>query len=356
MSNAIGLDKLTFFLSSGEFKVAPDFEAQVEMPVNAATGEAIAKQPIYQDTNGRTVCGRVAHFNTSDYQVTLKADRDGRGSFCVVQFSAGAFSETNLEPLGRDAIVDKTCAVERDLASKGLEAHLRAARLSRVDVVRNVQMNEPVDCYAPAMAALGAKRRTRKMDFGGTGFILGNKTWEVSMYDKAEEMKHKGYENASCPANTLRPELRFLKYRGCGVELGNNVEELRHSWDELSNVYRQRMKRDIFRAKIEAKRDLPLEWEAAFAYSVQNGGRRRWDHFKSHAVLGLLRYYLGEPMALKMICQGLEFDPTTESGKRQIRRVADELKQATFAGLMQSESDGHQVKYLYDELKRRVLE
>ena len=357
MSNDIGVDKLTFFLSSSEFRVSPEFEARVEMPVSSSTGAALDTRPIYTDTSGRTVTGRLVSLNAPDYQLTLKADRDGRGAICLVQFSAGAFSDSNLEPLGRDEAVEKTRLVQEDLAQRGLEADLSAARLSRLDVVRNVQMSEPVACYAPAMAAMGAKRRTRKMDFGGTGFILGNKQWEVSMYDKAEEMKQKGYALTPCPENTLRPELRFLKFRSSGLTVGSNVMDLRKSWDDLGTVYRARMKRDIFRAKLEAKQDVPFDLERLLRHVAQSGSKHLWQHFKSEALLQWLVSEWGLEAAKHRACVGLEFDPATESGKRQIRRVHDELTQAHFALQMQEQPKvGRQVKRLYSELRRRVLE
>jgi hypothetical protein len=356
MSARLGLDKLQFLMPVSDIDIAPEFPAVVENPVSASTGKPLDERTLYR-AGGRAINGRKAHFNTDDYQVTIRHDRAGGLSLCSLQFSAGAFAKSNLEPLGLDACMDVTDAVQRDLAEKGLQADLRAARLVRVDISQNVKLSHPVPCYAPALAATGARKRVRRMDFGGTGFIIGNKTWEIGFYDKGEQMKVLGYSADLRPKNTVRPELRLM--RGRLIRQAFGAETLPHflgAWPELRKVYNAALERDVFRHKLEQRKHASIDWSELAALVVAAGGKRKWNSFRREALPLLLVADMGLDAAKHFVVSELDFDGDAEAPRRQRDRIYAELEQASFALKAQSKTpDGHKVLKLYDELKTRCL-
>jgi hypothetical protein len=356
MSARIGLDKLLFQLSVKDVTISPDFPATLEHSVNAATGEARETRVLYR-AGGKDVAARVAHYNTKNYQFAIKQPRAGDDPSCFIQFSAGAFRESNLEPLDGDECMETALAVQKELAEKGAELDLSAARLVRVDIAQNVQLTQPVACYAPALAALGARKRTRKMDFGGTGFIVGNKSWEIGFYDKGEQMKILGYPPELRPTNTARPEVRLMKGRLIkGAFAAETLPELRKNWSEIRPVYDGYLRRDVFRAALETRKHTSINFDALAALVCGKVERNRWSRFKSEGMLVLLVLDMGVDMAKEFAATQFGYDRDTKTGRRQIDRINAELDSAAFGLKLQAlNKSGTKAAELYDELKRACL-
>jgi hypothetical protein len=356
MCARLGLDKLQFLLSTSDVTISPDFPATVENPVNAATGEALAQRVLYR-AGDREISGRVAHYNTKNYQFAVKHPRTGDCPLVSVQFSAGAFAESNLDPLDGDACMDVAQAVQKELSEKGVQLDLSAARLVRLDIAQNVQLAQPVACYSPALAALGARKRTRKMDFGGTGFIVGNKSWEIGFYDKGEQMKTLGYAAEMRPTNTVRPEVRLMKARLIkGSFTAETLPELRKSWREMRPVYNRYLRRDVFRAALEKRKQNSLNLDELAAVVRENVERNLWQRFITDFAHMALVDELGEDGAKHFAATQFGFNPDTESGSRQIERIHGNLASAAFALKMQArDTSGRKVAELQRELKQACL-
>lgn len=356
MCARLGIDKLAFLLPASDVEISPDFPATIENPVNAATGELLDNRALYV-AGGVPRTGRVAHFNSKNYQFSVNHHRDGSGSVCTVHFSAGAFSKSNLEPLDKDRCMDVTALVQRDLAENGVGLDLSSARVTRVDIAQNVKLSHPVACYAPALAAVGARKRTRKLDFGGTGFVTGNKQWEIGLYDKGAQMRELGYSPDLCPENTIRPELRLMKSRLIKQSLGcSTLPELREAWPELKPVYSSFLERDVFRPKLEACKGASIDWYGLAAYVRDENVARSWHRFKSDGLTLLMVLDLGVDLAKHFVASELGYDAFSVAGRRQIERIHVELDRAAFTLKMQGTTpEGHKVVELYDELKERVL-
>jgi hypothetical protein len=356
LDSKLGLDKLQFLFSTDEVTISPQFPATVDSPRNAATGEELSSRLLYV-AGGVPITGRRAYLNTPDYQLTISPHRTGVGSFCSVQFSAGGFSDSNLEPLDYDGCCDVASLVQADLKEKGVVLDLARGLLTRLDVAQNVVLSQPVACYAPALAAVGARKRADKVDFGGTGFVVGNKSWQVGFYDKGAQMKELGYGPSDCPQNTLRPELRFMKSRvikdalSCGT-----LPELKRSWPELKPAYKRFLERDVFRPKIEATMDVSVDFLSVAREVCLKSTVHRWQAFGREALPRLLVFEMGLPRAMVFVAEELGIDGATESGKKQLSRIFAQLEKADFALKMHAATTtGHQVKELYNELKRSVL-
>ncbi len=356
MSAQLGLDKLQFLLPADEIAFTPDFPATIENPFNAATGEALSQRTLYT-AGGRAVTGRKAKFFTDDFQLQIVPDRAGAGSLCSVQFSAGAFRGSNLEPLGVDECFGVARRVERTLKDNGATLNLSRARLARLDIAQNVRLSHPISCYSYALSAVGARKRVRKMDFGGTGFIVGNKTWEAGFYDKGAQMKELGYAVELRPVNSLRPELRLMRGRLIKSELScEALPELRRAWPQLKPTYIRFLKRDVFRSKFEQKSEASIDFHRLARFVCDGSPRRPWHHFKSEGLPLLMVQQMGLGAAQHFAATEFGYDASTDTGSRQIERMHAELAHADFALKMQSVTrSGHKVDELYKELRERVL-
>ncbi len=356
MVSSLGIDKLQFLLPASDISFSPDFRATLHQTIEAATGEASGERLLYS-ADGRDFYGRRASLNTENFNFTVSPCRDSADSICTVHFSAGAYSDSNLEPLDAERCVDLARHVERDLASMGAELSLERAKVTRLDIARNVELSNPIDCYAPVFAALSCRKRVDKKDFGGTGFLVGNKQWEIGFYDKGAEMEEKGHARAECPENTLRPELRLKRSAVIREAIGcDTLAELPKSWTELRTAYAKHLTRDVFKPKEEEAIDRSLDAYEMAVEVVSGPSVRKWQAFTRHSAPMHLVQEMGLGMAKHFIEDNLGLDADSEAGKKQIYRIHRDLDRAEFA-LRNSEvaSSGRKVKELHWELRGAVM-
>ncbi len=357
MSSQLGIDKLQLLLPVSEVAFRPEFPAIVEKPINAATGEYLRDRLLYE-AGDLQVTGAKAYYNCDNFNLSIVPHREGGSSLVLVHFSAGAFRDNNLLPLDADQTLDAARAVADELDSLGCDFEVEKAKITRMDIARNVELSHPVACYAPAFSALNCRKRVDKMDFGGTGFLVGNKSWEIGFYDKGAEMHEKGIELAACPENTLRPEVRYKKSlavrEATGVE---TLTDLKQKWLGLKDSYVSSLKRDVFRPKMEAKTEATLDFYEEARFVSKSGLKRKWQAFKGEVGLLLLVRDMGLEAAKHFATNHLVADPDSEAGIRQVKRQNAELDAADYALSMQHEApSGTLVKELYRELKRKTLD
>jgi hypothetical protein len=357
LSSQLGIDKLQFFLPVSAVRFSPEFKATLHGATDAATGEALGERLLYV-ADGREFRGRKAVLNTDNFQFTISPHRDGGESVVLLQFSAGAYADSNLEPLDLDGCFSVAREAENDLRNLGADMNLESAKLTRLDIARNVRLSHPVACYSPVFAALGTRARVDKKDFGGTGFLSGTKGWEIGFYDKGAEMLAKDHLPETCPKNTLRPELRLKKSGNIRGAVGcDTLAELPKSWTELRTAYAHHLTRDVFKPKEEAAIDRTLDSYEMAATVVSGPLERKWQAFKSHSSPLYLVQEMGLPMAQYFAATQLGIDGETEAGKKQLYRINQELRQADFA-LRNNHAtpSGCKVKELYHEMRRAVMD
>ncbi len=357
MGSTLGIDKLQFLLPVGDISFSPDFPATLHTAVAAATGEASGARLLYS-AGGRDFYGRKASLNTDNFNLTITPHREGGEAVCIVHFSAGAYQEDNLQPLDVDGCFEAARHVGLDLRSMGAQLDLERAKITRLDIARNVELSEPVAAYSPVFAALSCRKRVDKMDFGGTGFLVGNKSWEIGFYDKGAEMEEKGHEKAACPVNTLRPELRLKKSAVVREAVScDTLADLPKTWTELRTAYAHHLTRDVFKPKEEAAIDRTLDAYEMASSVVAGPTARKWQAFKSHSSPLHLIQEMGLDMAKFFVAENLGFDGHTDAGRKQIYRIQKELDQADFA-LRNSHAapTGRKVKELHRELRAAVMD
>ncbi len=356
MSNKLGVDKIALFLPVPEVQFEPHFPATVQNPVNAATGEPLRHNQLYR-AGGHTITGQKAHYNTKDFQFTIAPDRGGGAANCILQFSAGAFSDSNEVPLDRDRVIECARDARIALSDVGVDFPIDKARLVRLDLAKNIELSHPVASYAPVFQALSTRKSVNKMDFGGTGFVAGNGQRQWAFYDKGEEMHAKGHELAECPINTLRPELRMLKGRVIQSTLGSQtLDGLQSAWETLHAVYNHELERDIFRPKMEEKTEASLDFYQEACFVMDGPSARKWQAFKSDVTPLLLVERFGLDHAKHFVASFLVEDPFSATGKRQVKRMHAELEKADYAIRMgDAAPDGTPLKELYRELRKAVM-
>jgi hypothetical protein len=356
VSKTLGIDKIALFLPVPEVKFEPHFPATVQNPVNAATGELIHHSQLYS-TGEQIITGQRAHYNTKDFQFTIAPDRGGGPANCILQFSAGAFSDSNELPLGNLAVAQCARDVRNSLLAVGVDFPTDKARLVRLDLAKNVELSQPVASYSPVFQALSTRKSVNKLDFGGTGFLAGNTQRQWAFYDKGAEMAAKGHELAECPVNTIRPELRLLNGRVIKSALGSQtLGGLDSAWESLHAIYVHEIERDVFRPKMEQKAEATLNLYDEARFVLDGPLKRKWAAFKDDLGLLLFVKEQGLDAAKHFVVSFLVEDPSSASGKRQAKRIFAELEKADYALRMGDDApDGTPLKELYRELKKAVM-
>jgi hypothetical protein len=259
--------------------------------------------------------------------------------------------------MDKERIFSSAHDVRKQLGDAGLSFATDKARLVRVDLAKNVEMSQPVAAYTPVFGALNGRKSMSKQDYGGTGFLMGNTQRQVCFYDKGAEMHAKGVELDECPVNTLRPECRLMKGRVVVDALGaETLPDLLRGWEKIPGAYTHSMEQDVFRAKMEKKIGAALDFYQEAKFIMDSEFLRKWQAFKSDATPMMLVERFGLEFAKQFVAFELVEDPDSASGRRQAKRMHDELDQAAFAIRMsEAAPDRTPLQQLYQELRRQVL-
>ncbi len=356
MSNLVGVDKITLFLPVDEVSFAPDAQLIIENPINGATGEPKFEHPLYHDGE-RWHKGREAHYRCGDFQFQIESGKGRGGPVALLQFSGGAFKNTNLVPMDKGEATQNARDAADALAELGISFPVDIARLVRLDIARNVELSHPVGAFGPIFQALTPMKSLPKTDYGSTGLLAVNGQREWALYDKGEEMRVKRPKMDAYPVNTLRPEMRLKKGAVIRNALGfQNLAGLESAWDTLHPAYIKSLESDLFRAKMEAKVEASLDFYEHSKFIMDNDSKRKWQAFKNEGMPLVMVHNMGLGLAKNFVETQLGVDQSTPSGKRQIKRMHLELEQAAMAvKLSDSVPDGTPLRALYEELKRSVL-
>ena len=93
-----------------------------------------------------------------------------------------------------------------DLSSKGIVTDFDGSEISRMDIFNNVKTENKYLDYTQVFNQLNFSRK-RNLNFGGETFLYYNKSSELCIYDKTEELKKK---DIKIEDHTMRFENRYL--------------------------------------------------------------------------------------------------------------------------------------------------
>lgn len=142
-SQSIGSDTVIVTLPSSEMTFTPAAAASLNGTLNF---KAESDLFLLRDTSGAMLYGRNAFLNSDD---GYRVDVYGSGDYpnVVIGFSAGLYSGDNSTPCDAERLRAMVSRLSDDLASRGIGADLLGAKVSRVDMCRNLPLVHCVPAY-----------------------------------------------------------------------------------------------------------------------------------------------------------------------------------------------------------------
>lgn len=237
------IDTLQLELQNWEVRDRSKLQLQ-PAAVSLESGEAIGEFPLWVDGGGELVEGAKAYFNDDVMNVSIQSKH--RISRCFVKFSLPkVLRGDNFSGLNRAEAGSALDSVASRLEEVGVLSDMDGARLSRVDLFRNIESDEGYSSYYPLFSLLEGSR-LNKRDYGTT-YLWRNGVRELTVYDKIAERAIRGKGSTGLPENVLRFEARFFKHRKVLSSVGmDTVRDLRQGFDALPEVYNREWKASLF--------------------------------------------------------------------------------------------------------------
>jgi hypothetical protein len=344
---SIGLDTLKLRLSDYEIGAHPSLTLE-HSSTDLETGEAGMNYRLWRGVEGRRAYHNAERFNVTIAPANPK-EPDSIG--CTVQFSAPRLATgDNYSPSDQSTTVAALDKLAGELKLIGVKTNLHTARLSRVDITRNVTTEEPFSCYAPALSMLSGKRMSKR-EYGGTAYLWENTKQQVAVYDKLAEMQARKVPTEGF-ALTSRFEWRLLNGRKAKDVLGMGTPaEVLQDFGEVQAAYRDAMKAQLFRYDASDVEVLLASDIAADMRHFQETCGREWmaAYLKTYGLYTLLQ--LASIETIKGVVAEVA------GNRMQTSRIARELDRLRFEGesLRISTGSKRTVGSLYQELQDKVL-
>ena len=241
------VDTLKLYWPEGLFAVAPDNALTVQpASYRNDTGEVIGSFPLWPGVEARK-----AHLNADNFNLDIQSGFDGVGLHVHLSLP-GYAKANNLEPVDRETASDILTDVRSKMKDAGVSADIGEARLSRLDIFKNVLAEHPFQTYQPVLQLLDAKRMRNKKEFGnGEGFTWGSNRKQICAYDKVLQMtSQKKNVSAYQGKNVLRFEQRFFRPDTISNVTGMfSGKDLLQDYNSLEELYCTRMRQNLFRFK-----------------------------------------------------------------------------------------------------------
>jgi hypothetical protein len=322
--------------------------------IDTATGEMKANYPLYKDgeewITGARAYHRDEHFNVS-MQPQFKNDGAGVGTACYVRFEVPKFAgESNYHPVDFKGTREALRTAETLLKDVGIKTNIETAKISRLDVFKNVVADEPFSCYQPVLALLsGTRMKQRGYE---NGFLWENTRQEVCVYDKLQKMHHDRLPVVGLPGNSIRFEHRMKQAQKVRDTLSfSNVRELFEDYSRIDAVYRETMKKQLFKYSVP-------EVEVMFASELKTRLRFYQEHYGARWFQKFLMEFGLQSLLQKMSMETV-IDAVDEVGENKMKksRIKRDLQQMRFASATLSlvPSSSRTNGELYDELEAKLL-
>lgn len=246
----IGIDKIR--LHTNDFRIDDGQAAGLQLHqghVDLDTGET-KETLLFKDGLGKDVIGSRAVKNTDLFQLTI----DYKG--LSIQFNPSKpYHPYDL--VSDTALFNDRCqTVFSQLKQSGINADYQAARLSRIDISRNMQMIYAVGAYSSVFDLVSIKREKYQRAYPD-GYGTSNEDWGVLFYDK-------GKETSSPLVGLLRAEIQYKKARKVKTVLGcTSIKDVvSYGIPAISDVYRAEMKNKVL--KLQQGNQLTIQFEDDF--------------------------------------------------------------------------------------------
>ena len=153
-----------------------------------------------------------------------------------------------------------------------IELDMEQAKVSRLDLAHNIQLNHPMSDYTNVLSSFRAKRQISKTH--DDSFYWANKTRQGIFYNKHKELSEQGITNV--PENLVRMEYRILN--GGGIETTYKNNKLSTILlDTSANIekYNSYIKDNLFREQNIPQPKLDFgEFETIYENAINQYGKK----------------------------------------------------------------------------------
>ena len=239
------------------YEILPSASLMVKpAPFRASSGEKVGEYYLWKDTSGNTIYGSSAYGNyklENDASVGVDVRAYGSKPYCFVNFSIPkVHNGNNFYSVGRQGSETSIDRVEQLLSEQGIKTNLKNACISRIDTFKNIQAMEPYTTYYGLFSLLRINRGIQRGY--GTTFMIANNQQKFIIYDKLVEMKSRGIETSSFPAQTIRFEQSLKNKEKVSLVNGfNEVDKLLEEdyYQRLKVIQSEQWKKNLFRYSVE---------------------------------------------------------------------------------------------------------
>lgn len=241
--------------------ISKDFEVEdrpkltvVPAPIDMETGECTGEHILYYNKSGEPVKGKKAYRNIEFASISL--NKYGMHvAFCPAKVVHGC---NYLKLNNADELNTSVKRIQDTLQETGIHTNLETFKLSRLDLCKDAEMQEPVFSYFDLFRVLNGKYEPHKRQ-EPHGYYFGNKSRTAVFYDKGEEMTGRGIDIDTYGMkgkNMMRCEARLTG--GRPVERHSGLVDIhslnnRDAFESLRPIYKSMLTDFVFRTADSTK-------------------------------------------------------------------------------------------------------
>lgn len=242
-------------------------------------------------------------------------------------------------------LVERTNRVFDELSSIGISINREATEIMRLDITKNIQLSQPLIHYTDALALAKFPRATRQHLYPG-GFLSGNNTRALIVYDKTEEANLSEY-------GIVRGEMQ-LRRKKTMKRIGFQY------WDsQLIERSRNLFKSEMQKTFQMSASDIPSQLAISFDEFSQ-----LWSNLKALHPRNTLQYFdnalsaytiierIGIPEHLNFCrARGME----NKNVERRRKELLSRAQQLHLAGITNTQTKGSIAVALLSEISQKLI-
>ncbi len=351
------IDIDTICLTLGDYNISPLNNLYVKdgsyRAVDGVFDNASSDKDIHiYNIDGYYLSGIKAFINNPKYTLEIYPARTGESKGkCTLRLSVPKqIHGNNYQAVDFSGLRRIMNGVEALLFDDGIITNISTADITRIDTFQNIEIDHDYSAYVQVFRSLQAIRNDCQVY--DTTYTWGNKSWQISVYDKIAEMGSRGIDTTGYPP-TARFEYRILNRETLRRQLGTT--RLSDFYDDQSKLLAARYKalEKLFAHDLgNCDKDLPDDFLAIVDRFKKEYGDKGLARLMEASFLGELEERLGSDEARKFIeAKMITGSRSSKSMKR--KKIRDNSKDLQF--LYKNRESREIIQSLYTELKEKVL-
>ena len=352
--------KDTSIFSINKGTIRPDIDPISGQKKIYDTGQKV----LLSDLEGNKVFGQKAFLNSPLYQIDVQTQFLSSPCLFIKCSIPKAYSnsDTNIYSAGKNGTFTVIKKIEDDLKEKGIKLNLFEGSLSRVDLFKNINTDYNFSDYASVLENLYLTR-SKKIEYRGEqieGFLLGNKSKQLCIYDKIQEQKSK-LNNPSGPVNgfnnLLRAEYRLMKKKVINKALNIvSMKDLLVNYKDVKEYYKIQMGKVFDHDLTELKAQNFISREQAFSLLEYLKHEKKVRNYKVDFLeIAFTDTQINIDKAIDYI---LEYEKDNYQNQKSITvlksRLAKKIRERQILKRAYLESNSIPFSQLYNELKSKL--